>query len=141
MDEAPPKRPENAKLIKLIDFWSAANESRWTYKKVCHELFYGNTYLYFESSEVPAPLESFGANDPTMSMPFYNIEGDSWFCAFTSAELFGAFAAENAPDKEVICVKMAARFLLEAIDKSPMAGLIINTHSENVFVVYREGER
>lgn len=142
MNEMPPKKAENETLLSLIDEWAADDESSWTYKQVCKELLRGNTYLYFESAEVPAAIESFGPNqDPTMKMPFYTVEGERYFCAFTSSDLFGEFAAEIAPDKTSICVKMPAKYLLEAVDKSPMAGLIINTHSENVFVVFREVKR
>lgn len=142
MNEMPPKKAENENLLLLIDEWAADDESSWTYRKVCLELLNENTFLYFESAEVPAPIESFGPNeDPTMKMPFYTIEGERYFCAFTSSDLFGEFAAVIAPNKTSICLKIPAKYLLEAIDKSPMAGLIINTHSENVFVVFRQGER
>lgn len=132
---------ENGKLLSLIEQWAAADENIYNYKEVCEELLNGDTYLYFESNEEPAPIESFGENDPTLAMPYYNVEGEPYFCAFTSSNLFVEFAEAIPSDKPRICVKMPAKHLIEAVDNSPMAGLIINTHSENVFVRFREEEK
>ena len=129
---------ENGKLLSLIEQWAATNDNDYNYKQVCDELLHGDVYLYFESTEEPAPIESFGDKDPTLSMPYYTLEGEPYFCAFTSSNLFVEFAEAIPADRNRICLKMPAKHLLDALDNSPMAGLVINTHSENVFVRFLE---
>ena len=129
---------ENGKLLTLIEQWAAADENTYYYKQVCDELQNGESFLYFESNEEPEPIESFGDSDPTLAMPYYNVEGKHYFCAFTSSDLFIEFVKAIPSDKPRFCLKIPSKHLIEAVDNSPMAGVIINTHSENVFVRFRE---
>jgi hypothetical protein len=132
MKEQNPENHNNSILLSLIDLWAEADESSETYDDVIFELSHGNSFLIIETRDRIGSIEIFDTNqDVVLQIPYNVVEGEIYFCAFTDLDLFGEFASNPA-----FYTMLKGKHLLEMIERDDLAGIVINTNSENVFVAY-----
>ena len=128
-------RMDNSKLLELIQEWKASGESPIAYNKVIRELYDGNSFLVVETKNTPEEMRHYDLtkDDVRHYMPYYTVNGQKYFAAFTKMELFEKFM-EGKPG---FALTMPAYLLLETVDKTTLGGVIIDTNTKSLFVAYR----
>jgi ribosomal protein S3AE len=128
---------DNSKLLKLIEDWVRANGKEKTYENVVLELLNGNSHLIVQTYNKVSETRKFISDENTkLELGIYEIEGKKFFGAFTSLELLEQWL--KAPS---YYAKLPSKALLEMADKTDIDGIVINTNSKNMFVVFRKSSR
>lgn len=129
-----PSRPDNARLLQLLDvYWKAGGKGK-TYENVVLELMKGNSFLLLPGQgELGEKMEGWVTTKEVTALKLsslYTLDGLKVLAAFTDEKALLDWSKKACP-----YTSMRSQAVLELCEAKGIARIVINNSSPNTFVL------